>query len=225
MSENIKSKLINIQNELKAPKNQYNSFGKYNYRSCEDILEAVKPLLQNNGLTLSLSDEVQEIGGKLFVVASATVLDIESTDTICVQGFAGHELEKKGMDFSQITGAASSYARKYALNGLFLIDDSKDSDATNTGEKNKASNQSTNKTAKPQQKAVKNSAKPQQKAVKNSANSQQVEEARQALNKAIEAYCERHGSDVAKTKAGIAKRPDYQPTVEFYQKAAKEFQE
>lgn len=214
MAENIKSKLIKVQNELKAPKNQYNSFGKYNYRSCEDILEAVKPLLQKHGLLLTLDDEVIDICGKLFVVSNAIIADVDSDETMGVTAYAGHELEKKGMDFSQITGAASSYARKYALNGLFLIDDSKDSDATNTGEENKETKKSTNKTAKPQQKAV-----------KTSSNSQKVEAARQSLNKAIEAWAERHGADVAKTKAGIAKRPDYEPTIEFYQKAAKEFQE
>lgn len=118
-----------IQSKLNAPKNQYNSFGKYNYRSCEDILLALKPLLAEHQATILLSDEVVEVGGYIFVKAMATFIcgDVVTTTS----AFAKHPLEKKGMDDSQITGAASSYARKYALNGLFAIDDNKDPDATN----------------------------------------------------------------------------------------------
>ncbi|MHC1628471.1 MAG: ERF family protein [Candidatus Nezhaarchaeales archaeon] len=122
--------LLAIQQELKAPKGQRNNFGKYNYRSCEDILEAVKPLLAKSKCTLTLSDNIEEIGGSLFVRASATLIN-DKKEAVEVDGLAGHPLDKKGMDFSQITGAASSYARKYALNGLFAIDDTKDADATN----------------------------------------------------------------------------------------------
>jgi len=122
--------LLAIQQELKAPKGQRNNFGKYNYRSCEDILEAVKPLLAKGKCTLTLSDNIEEVGSRLFVRASATLTN-EKGDTVEVDGVAGHATEKKGMDFSQISGAASSYARKYALNGLFAIDDTKDADATN----------------------------------------------------------------------------------------------
>ena len=122
-------KLIKIQSELKAPKNQFNAFGKYNYRSCEDILEAVKPLSFKHGLLLTVVDEIIEIGGELFIQAVASITDGESSVNSRAQ--AGLDLNKKGMDKAQATGAASSYARKYALNGLFLIDDTKDADATN----------------------------------------------------------------------------------------------
>lgn len=118
-----------IQSKLNAPKNQYNSFGKYNYRSCEDILLALKPLLAEHQATILLSDEVVEVGSFAFLKATATFKCGDEIET--VSAFAKHPLEKKGMDDSQITGAASSYARKYALNGLFAIDDNKDPDATN----------------------------------------------------------------------------------------------
>lgn len=124
-------KLIEIQKSLKAPKNQYNSFGNFKYRSCEDILEAVKPLCAEKDCLLVLSDEVVKKGEHLFVEATATFTDGDYS--IEVKAQAKHPLAKEGMDDSQITGASSSYARKYALNGLFCIDDSKDSDATNQG--------------------------------------------------------------------------------------------
>lgn len=116
-----------VQNDLKAPKGQYNTFGKYNYRSCEDILEAVKPLLKQNSLTLRLSDEPVLIGEWHYIKATATVTDF-SGQQISTSAYARECVEKKGMDDSQITGTASSYARKYALNGLFCIDDTKDAD-------------------------------------------------------------------------------------------------
>jgi len=127
----LKQKLLNIQTELKAPKNQYNSFGKYNYRNCEDILEAVKPLCKKEKVTLTLSDTIKNIGERYYVESTATLFDIESENQITVTAYAREEETKKGMDGSQITGASSSYARKYALNGLFNIDDTKDSDSTN----------------------------------------------------------------------------------------------
>lgn len=122
-------KLITIQSELKAPKNQRNNFGNYNYRSTEDILEAVKPLLKENGCTLNISDEIIELGGILFVQATVSISDGQSIIESKAQ--AGIDLTTKGMSYAQCFGASSSYARKYALNGLFLIDDTKDSDATN----------------------------------------------------------------------------------------------
>ena len=127
----INIKLMNIQQELKAPKGQYNSFGKYSYRSCEDILEAVKPLLKKEKVVLTISDELQYIGNRYYIKATATLIDTESEATISNSAYAREEETKKGMDGSQITGASSSYARKYALNGLFGIDDNKDSDTTN----------------------------------------------------------------------------------------------
>ena len=123
-------KLRKIQAELKAPKNQRNNFGKYNYRSCEDILEAVKPLLDKYKCTLTISDEVREVCGVLFVEAMAFISD--GTDSVHTKAQAGIDPNRKGMDIAQSFGSSSSYARKYALNGLFLIDDTKDADSTNT---------------------------------------------------------------------------------------------
>lgn len=120
------NKLIEVQNALKAPKNQYNVFGEYYYRSCEDILEAVKPLLQEKGLLLTITDDIVLVGDRYYVKATATITD--GTNTILTSAFARETLDKKKSDVSQITGATSSYARKYALNGLFCIDDNKDAD-------------------------------------------------------------------------------------------------
>jgi len=125
---NIYKNLAKVQGELKAPKNQYNSFGKYNYRSCEDILEAAKPLCLANGLILNLSDTIINVGQSNYVEATATVIDIETGEKHSVTASARESVTKKGMDDSQITGSSSSYARKYALNGLFSIDDTKDAD-------------------------------------------------------------------------------------------------
>lgn len=125
-------KLIKIQSELKAPKNQRNGYGNYNYRSCEDIFEAVKPLLRKYNLVLTVNDELVLIGDRYYIKATATLTD--GTNNILNTSYAREEETKKGMDGSQITGSSSSYARKYALNGLFLIDDVKDSDYTNTGD-------------------------------------------------------------------------------------------
>ena len=122
-------KLRLIQSELKAPKNQRNNFGKYNYRSCEDILEAVKPLLNYHKCTLTISDEVKELGGILFVEAISIISDGENQ--VHVKAQAGIDPNRKGMDIAQSFGSSSSYARKYSLNGLFLIDDTKDADSTN----------------------------------------------------------------------------------------------
>lgn len=130
----IYEKIYNIQQYLNAPKGQYNSFGKYKYRSCEDILEALKPHLWSQKLVIILSDEVKEIGGRVYVEATATAVDVETGETVAARASAREEDSKKGMDSSQVTGASSSYARKYALNGLFAIDDNKDSDSTNTGD-------------------------------------------------------------------------------------------
>lgn len=129
--------LISIQMELKAPKNQFNKFGGYHYRSAEDILEALKPLLMKYNCMLTLTDEVICIGNRYYICAFATLKN-SSGEQITVKAYAREEEVKKGMDGSQITGASSSYARKYALNGLFLIDDTKDSDATNNHGKEEA---------------------------------------------------------------------------------------
>ena len=129
---NVYVKLANVQSALKAPKGQYNSFGKYKYRSCEDIVESVKPLLKANGLLLTLTDEIVNIADRFYVKATATIIDTDKGESVSVSAFAREEETKKGMDGSQVTGASSSYARKYALNGIFAIDDTKDSDSTNT---------------------------------------------------------------------------------------------
>lgn len=121
--------LIAIQSELKAPKNQFNAFGKYKYRSCEDILEAVKPLLLKYGCTLTIHDEVKEVGGIVFIESTASIQkDLEGRS---VTAQAGIDPSRKGMDIAQSFGSSSSYSRKYALSGLLLIDDTKDPDSTN----------------------------------------------------------------------------------------------
>ena len=130
MEQNINQQLMAIQAELKAPKSQFNSFGKYKYRSCEDILEAAKPILAKNSCSLTMTDDVIFVGERYYIKATATLSN--GTATVSVSALAREANEKKGMDESQITGTASSYARKYALNGLFCIDDTKDADATNT---------------------------------------------------------------------------------------------
>jgi hypothetical protein len=128
--KNLIDKLVIIQGTLKAPKNQTNNFGKYKYRSCEDILEALKPHLTTHNLYLSISDELVNLGDRYYVKATVTIDD--GNDNLTVSAYAREEESKKGMDGSQVTGTSSSYARKYALNGMFAIDDTKDSDATNT---------------------------------------------------------------------------------------------
>ena len=142
--KNLTEKLINAQAELKAPKGQYNSFGKYKYRSAEDILEGVKPVNAKYGLLLHLSDEPVYIGERHYIKATATITD--GTDTMAVTAYARESANRKGQDDSQITGTASSYARKYALNGLYLIDDTKDADTDeyrNQGNKAPASKSAT----------------------------------------------------------------------------------
>lgn len=130
MANTVYKKLLNIQRDLKAPKGQYNNFGKYSYRNAEDIMEALKPLLvENNAITYVEDDTIEYIGQRYYLVATISFVDIETGEKITVKARAREEENKKGMDSSQITGAASSYARKYALSGLFLIDDNKDADS------------------------------------------------------------------------------------------------
>jgi hypothetical protein len=133
----IYEKLMEIQKELFVPKGQTNNFGGYNYRSCEDILKAVKPICEAKGCVLILNNELIEIGGRNYVQAEAKLLDVKGGEVIACKAQAREEETKKGMDGSQITGAASSYARKYALAGLFCIDNEKDSDVTNDHGKDK----------------------------------------------------------------------------------------
>ena len=131
----VYKKLIDVQTKLKAPKSQYNSFGKYSYRNCEDILEALKPILKEVGATIIISDEVVSVNERYYVKATVKFIDTETGEVVEASANAREEDNKKGMDSSQLTGSTSSYARKYALNGLFAIDDTKDSDFTNTHDK------------------------------------------------------------------------------------------
>ena len=175
MGLNIYGKLAAIQRELKAPKGQYNSFAKYNYRSCEDILEAVKPLCIKNNATLILNDTVREISGRFYVVATATLADQESDGVVEADAYAREPQDKKGMDDSQITGMASSYARKYALNGLFCIDDTKDAD---TDEYHAAEGRNPAGVNKPQKQPAPKREAPAPKRNAPAAKSQPVEEQR-----------------------------------------------
>ena len=144
MSENnIRQKLQGIQSSLKAPKGQTNKFGGYSYRSAEDILNAVKPLLNEWNCTLVINDEIVEVAGRVYVKANASLADSDSEEVITAQSFAREAETKKGMDEAQITGSASSYARKYSLNALFAIDDTKDADATNKHGKDSPKNTTT----------------------------------------------------------------------------------
>ena len=132
----MENKLAEIQAKVKAPKGQFNSFGKYNYRSAEDILESVKQVVNPMGYSITISDTIINVGDRYYIKATATLSNGKETYT--TDGYAREEESKKGMDGSQVTGASSSYARKYALNGLFALDDTKDSDATNTHGKEEA---------------------------------------------------------------------------------------
>lgn len=131
----IYQKLSNIQRRLIAPKGQRNDFGKYNYRSCEDIVKALKPLCDEENCVVYMTNNIKQVGDRIYIEATVTLADLESDAVITSVAQAREEADKKGMDGSQITGASSSYARKYALAGLFMIDNEKDSDATNNGEK------------------------------------------------------------------------------------------
>lgn len=142
----FKQRLVELQNELYAPKNQFNKFGGYNYRNCEDIYNAVKPLLKKYGLLLTMEDTVKAVGERYYIETTARLTDVKSTAYISATAYAREEETKKGQDGSQITGASSSYARKYALNGLFLIDDVRDSDTTNTHGKKFVNDELTNGT-------------------------------------------------------------------------------
>lgn len=193
------TKLCDIQKALKAPKGQYNKFGGYAYRSCEDILEAVKPLLGDASLVIY--DEIVLVGDRYYVKATADLQCEEGRYQ--VSGYAREPEDRKGMDPSQVTGSASSYARKYALNGLFCIDDTKDPDATNDHGK-----------------GAKKAVNPQGAAPA----ADETQTAKSRLMAAIKNYCAVMGADEKAVKGGIAKRPDYAPNAEFYNNAAAEFE-
>ena len=145
--------LINIQKTLKAPKGQFNKFGNYKYRSCEDILEALKPLLYENKCVLTINDDIVSVGGRVYVKA-IVILKNETGEETSTTAFAREEETKKGLDSSQITGSTSSYARKYALNGMFCIDDTKDSDSYESDKNEKQVKQPTKSTETPQKKSL-----------------------------------------------------------------------
>lgn len=192
-------KLVAVQTALKAPKGQFNSFGKYSYRSCEDILEAVKPLLSENGLLLTLTDEPVMVGERTYIKATASVTDGEKA--VSATAYAREEDEKKGMDGSQVTGTASSYARKYALNGLFLIDDTKDADTMDNRPK------AAQKAAKPARKAAGAAGRAEK-----APSAQAVEFARlKAACAAYEASHPRPDAEDGWALAGVQKRPDLPP--------------
>lgn len=194
---NVYEALGEIQHRLKAPKNQTNKFGGYNYRSAEDILEAVKPLAHEVGATVNCSDEVLMVGDRFYVVATA-ILTTYDGEQVAVQGWAREQDERKGMDSSQVTGSASSYARKYALSGLFAIDDEKDADAQ-----------------EPEQPKRKKAKKPDELA-----------QAKRGLMDAVKGYAERMGLDSKAIAGGIAERPDYQENkenAEWYRLVTEEF--
>lgn len=191
---NLIEKLGYIQAELKAPKNQFNKFGGYKYRNCEDILEAVKPLLKKEGLVLLISDDIYTVNDRTYVRADATITDGE-TERTCY-GYAREALTKKGMDESQITGASSSYARKYALNGLFLIDDTKDAD-------NDAPDQEQAKPKKEDPIAKKG----------------------HELRAVIQRWCELNGKEPKKIMESVSKRPDFTKSVAYYTKVIAEFEQ
>ena len=142
VEKNVYMKLVEVQSKLKAPKSQFNKFGNYAYRNCEDILEALKPLLNEVKAIVNISDDVVLVGDRYYIKATVKFICAETGEIIEASAMAREEENKKGMDSSQLTGSTSSYARKYALNGLFAIDDTKDSDTTNTHNKetSKASN-------------------------------------------------------------------------------------
>ena len=194
---NVHEALGEIQHRLKAPKNQTNKFGGYNYRSAEDILEAVKPLAHEVGATVNCSDEVLMVGDRFYVVATAILTTYEG-EQVAVQGWAREQDERKGMDASQVTGSASSYARKYALSGLFAIDDEKDADAQ-----------------EPEQPKRKKAKKPDDLA-----------QAKRDLMAAVKEYAERMGLDSKAIAGGIAERPDYpenKENAEWYRLITEEF--
>lgn len=204
-TSDLRQKLVKIQSKLKAPKNQYNSFGKYKYRNCEDILEAVKPLLEELDLSLTLTDDIVVMdNGRTYVKAKAALYDGECE--VFTYAYAREPESKKGMDESQVTGASSSYARKYALNGLFLIDDQKDADNMDN-------------TANGATKAQKSKAKAPAKTVATKVNEGVKQQALDALSR----YCELNNADKKALWEGIKKRPNFADTTEFWTGIYNEF--
>ena len=147
---NVYEKLIKVQSELKAPKSCFNNFGGYAYRTCEDIMNALKPLLVEVKATVKISDDLVMIGDRYYIKSTATFIDVESGESVENTAFAREPLNKKGMDEAQISGASSSYCRKYALNGLFLIDDTKDADSMDNSSNDNSNQQTSPRRSTPQ---------------------------------------------------------------------------
>lgn len=189
----IYAALMAVQADLKAPKGQHNSFGKYDYRSAEDIIEAVKPLLKENGLFLNMTDEVVLIGDRYYIKATVSVTDIVTGESVAASALAREAAQKKGMDESQVTGTASSYARKYALNGLFAIDDTKDADTDQYKQQTSGSNSPQNR---PQQPAKQNAG-----TYKGSTANNATDEMRAKAIKSLNAEIERTGVAISEVAA------------------------
>lgn len=197
-------KLVKAQTEIKAPKNQWNAFGKYKYRNAEDIQESAKPILADLGLALTLSDTVVQVGERYYVQSTASVSD--GIGELRVTAFAREDESRKGMTESQVTGCASSYARKYALGGLFLLDDTRDDD----------SEQRTAQ-ATPKPAVQKPTTTPQQE------NLEALLRIEKQFSKTLQRWCELNGSDFKRMGAGVKSRPDFERSISYYAKLIKEF--
>lgn len=197
-------KLVKAQTEIKAPKNQWNAFGKYKYRNAEDIQESAKPILADLGLALTLSDTVVQVGERYYVQSTASVSD--GIGELRVTAFAREDENRKGMTESQVTGCASSYARKYALGGLFLLDDTKDDDSEQ---------QTAQATPKPA--VQKPTTTPQQEKL------EALLRIEKQFAKTLQRWCELNGSDFKRMGAGVKSRPDFERSISYYTKLIKEF--
>ena len=188
------AKLLAIQTELKAPKGQENKFGGYRYRSCEDILEAVKPLLKAHGAVVQLSDALELVGERYYIKATATLVDIDTGETVSVTAWAREAESRKGMDEAQVTGSASSYARKYSLNGLLAIDDTRDADTMD----NRAAGQAANKPSAGGSASGKGATRPNQENA-----SAALKSAQERAKADRQAYLQATGSDPADVDAAL----------------------
>ena len=219
---NVYEKLSQVQSELKAPKTQHNKFGDFNYRSCEDILEAVKPILKKVNAILTISDDIVVIGERFYIKATAAFTDTEGEAQVTATAYAREPLNRPKMDEAQVTGSSSSYARKYALNGLFCIDDNKDPDTTNTGQ-NRAN---TKPQAQQQSKPADNIGSRTQRIVRLSPGElSHLQETADRKGVAYSSICQRyHCNSISeitpdnylKALAALAKMPDIAPTQEDF---------
>lgn len=210
-TNSIGAKLLEVQSKLKAPKDQYNSFGGYAYRSAEGVETALKPLLLENGLVLTLSDEIGLYGEYVFCTSTATLTDIDSGASISVSAHAREDATKKGMDGAQISGAASSYARKYALCGLFLIDNTPDNDALEPE-------------APKQAQAARSAKKPAKKDNQQQLVDEETMTAKKRLWTAIKKYAKAMGKDENEVLTEVLGANEYEATAEYMNMKAFEFE-